>query len=244
MRISLLRMTRPTISTVRGLGVACLLGAAMVASPAAACFNCNLISVPFWPYQAWGCDPAGGPGYEGCVSDGWSWCDTYGDSCVGDGWGCFLAGTVVSTPDGDRPIESLEVGDAIWCVGSDGARVAGEVTRTYQEVSHGYYLLNGSIRVTGMHRFLTGPAKRSFDDGFTATTSFEQHPLGAWTPMSKLDLGQELRTIGGGSRVVETIEFVDRGVRVFNLEVSPHHNYFAEGVLVHNRKPDIIDGGP
>lgn len=27
---------------------------------------------------------------------------------------CFVAGTLVSTPDGPRPIESLRVGDLVW----------------------------------------------------------------------------------------------------------------------------------
>jgi hypothetical protein len=28
---------------------------------------------------------------------------------------CFTAGTLIRTPDGDRPIETLRAGDKVWC---------------------------------------------------------------------------------------------------------------------------------
>jgi hypothetical protein len=142
---------------------------------------------------------------------------------------------MISTPSGDRPIESLQVGDAIWSVGENGERVQGKIAKAIRDVSNGYYRLNGSTRVTGAHRFMTA---RSGENPDVVSTKYEQHALGEWTPVRDLVPGQQLRTIDGGFETVKTIEFVDRGVRVFNFEVEPYHNYFANGVLVHNRKPD------
>jgi filamentous hemagglutinin len=228
------------------LGLLSLALTMVLASSASACYFCNLIEVSWYPFHAWACDFVSGPqqGNVGCVSENsGSWCNAYGDPCYGGGPGCFLAGTMVSTPDGDRPIESLQAGDAIWCVGEDGRRVAGEITATLRAVSHGYYRLNGSTLVTGAHRFLAKQSGQNFGITLASTEfdrhgKYEQHALGEWIPLEDLALGQQLRTIDGDLVTVETVEFVDRGVRVFNLEVAPYHNYFANGILVHNKKPD------
>lgn len=215
------------------LGVLSLVFAVVGATSARACYTCNLVPVPWWPYQAWGCDPAYGPGEEGCVSDGWSWCNAYGDACFGNSLpGCFLAGTMVATPDGDRPIEKLEAGDAIWCVDESGQKVLGRVADTIRDTSHGYYQLNGSTSATGAHRFLAINPRNA------GAARYEQHALGQWTPLEDISPGDYLNTIDGGTEVVRTIDFVNQGVRVYNLEVQPHHNYFANGHLVHNKKPD------
>ena len=218
----------------------------VVLAPAAnACYVCNFRWVAGEGYM-WICDLVGGPqwGNEGCLQEVYGgWCDTYGLPCTNGGAGCFLAGTMISTPDGDRPIEALREGDAIWCVGEDGKRVAGKITKTYRDVRHGYYLLNGSTFVTGDHRFLTTRSHNNFGAvaaaaGYEQPREYEQHSLGEWIPLRDLAPGQELLSFDGDVITIETIEFVDRGVRVFNFEVVPHHNYFADGMLVHNKKPD------
>jgi hypothetical protein len=220
------------------LGLLSLALVIVFAVSASACQNCYTISLPYWPYEGWTCYPALGPGYTGCWHDYYGYyCQTYGDPCEGGGPACFLAGTMISTPDGDRPIESLKKGDTIWCMGEDGKMIAGEVTATLKHVNNGYYRLNGSTLVTGAHRFLMTGSGPNFVAS-VASMNYEQHALGQWIPLRDLSVGQQLLTIDGTSETIETIEFVDRGVRVFNLEVAPHHNYFANGILVHNRKPD------
>jgi hypothetical protein len=227
------------------LGLFALALVMVFAVSASACQDCFLIQIPDYPWQAWTCGPVTlGPGYTGCLHDYYGfYCQTYGDPCQGGGPSCFLAGTMISTPDGDRPIESLEEGDAIWCIADDGRRVAGEITQTMRHVSSGYYRLNGSTMVTGAHRFLVVGSDPSFGVTLAATQyqqheHYQQHALGQWIPLEDIAPGQQLLTIDGGMVTVETMEFVDRGVRVYNLEVAPHHNYFADGILVHNRKPD------
>jgi len=221
------------------LGLLSLALVMVFAVSASACQVCTMISTNNPPnYYAWVCSGAFGPGYVGCYHDNYgNWCQSYGDPCAGGDPGCFVAGTMISTPDGDRPIESLKKGDAIWCVGDDGKRIAGKITATLRHTSNGYYRLNGSTRVTGEHRFLTNGLGQNFVAS-VASTNYEQHMLGQWIPLEDLSVGQRLLTIDGTPETVETIEFVDRGVRVFNFEVAPYHNYFANGILVHNRKPD------
>jgi hypothetical protein len=205
--------------------------------PANACQSCGLVFVPGYGY-IWTCYPALGAGHVACYHDLYGYfCQETGDPCVGGGPGCFLAGTMISTPDGNRPIESLREGDAIWCVSDDGRKVAGKVEATLRHVSDGYCRLNGSTLVTGDHRFLVAGMGRNVVAGL-GSENYETHALGQWIPLKNLDVGQQLLRIDGTQETVETIDNVDRGVRVYNLEVSPYHNYFANGILVHNKKPD------
>src|SRR5512140_2186077 len=46
------------------------------------------------------------------------------------GGGCLAAGTLIATPRGEVPIESLRVGDAVWSV-VDGRRVAARVAEVF-----------------------------------------------------------------------------------------------------------------
>jgi len=209
-----------------------------VIAPAASsnCYQCVLLQTNQFPFYDWSCSPAVGPGHTGCYRST-SECIEYASACDGGDPGCFLAQTMISTPDGDRPIESLKAGDAIWCVADDGTRIAGKVLQTLKHTSDGYYRLNGSILVTGVHRFMVSNPAQNVAAGLDQKTH-EKHLLGQWIPLSDIVVGQELVKFDGSSETVETIDAVDRGVRVYNLEVSPYHNYFANGVLVHNHKPD------
>lgn len=202
------------------------------------CQECRLLETQQFPFYEYVCSPAFGPGYDGSCYRNENSCSISGSICEGGDPGCFLAQTMISTPNGNRPIESLKEGDEIWCVSDDGTKVAGKVVQTLKHTSNGYYRLNGSILVTGVHRFMVcGGQAQNYAAGFGPKT-YEKHSLGQWIPLSDISVGQELLKIDGSRETVETIDSVDRGVRVYNLEVSPYHNYFANGVLVHNQKPD------
>ena len=38
-----------------------------------------------------------------------------------------------------------------------------------------------------------------------------------------------------GPRKIRSITVIEKGVKVYDLTVSPHPNFFASGVLVHNK---------
>jgi len=63
------------------------------------------------------------------------------------------------------------------------------------------------------------------------------HPVrvdGEWTKVATLRRGQQVETEGGSSRIVQ-ISRHGGPTRVFDLTVAPNPNFFASGVLVHNK---------
>ncbi|WP_259469622.1 Hint domain-containing protein, partial [Pseudomonas syringae group genomosp. 3] len=87
---------------------------------------------------------------------------------------CFAAGTKVSTPSGDRAIESLKVGDVVWSKLEKGGKpFAAKIPATHQRSDQPIYRLKlKSVRadgtaagetllVTPSHPFYV-PAKRDF----------------------------------------------------------------------------------
>jgi hypothetical protein len=55
-----------------------------------------------------------------------------------------------------------------------------------------------------------------------------------------LEPGDLLRDRLGRSIAIASIEWIDKGVRVQNVDVLSPHTFFAGGYLVHNKDPDPI----
>ena len=138
-----------------------------------------------------------------------------GNACGGGGGGCFVAGTMISTPDGMQPIETLQKGDIVLARNALGVVTEQPVTRTYRTLARSFLEINGSIRVTDDHPFLMA---------------------GTWTDAGKLGVGDRLKSSRGGSVDVVSVRTVNRGARVYNIEVANDHTFFADGILVHNKQ--------
>jgi hypothetical protein len=133
---------------------------------------------------------------------------------------CFLPGTLVHTPSGPRPIEALRPGDRVCAFDVDGSAedvstvlscMESPATRIVEVVVGA-----AAIRCTPMHPFWV---------------------LGeGWRSAGTLAAGAALRTKEDSVRI-ESVSECDGEFRVFNLEVSGHHNYFVgeSAVLVHNK---------
>lgn len=142
-------------------------------------------------------------------------------------YNCFAAGTPISTPAGERPIEALAVGDPVWAFDTArGARVRSVVTAVHRHP-------------------VTAIGKLSIADGHALLVTSE-HPIYApsldrYVPAGELpeqtsvlllndDVAAQLSTVSSFER-----DFVYGPV--FNITVAEQHNYFAAGVLVHNKSP-------
>ena len=127
----------------------------------------------------------------------------------------------------ERPVESIRPGDSVLSWDSKLNRVVGAlVTQTF------------------MHRAAGGLVR--IDDRVVATGN---HPVLAgnqWKRADELRAGDELHALDGARiPIARLLELpVPTAAMVYNLEVAGEHNYFAGGILVHNKITDPIPFQP
>lgn len=141
---------------------------------------------------------------------------------------CFVRGTRIVTPKGMRRIEDIAVGDEVFSMNVETqtlvVRKVEKLLRSFsRELLH---VAVGELVVVGV----------------TPEHPFYNVDENQWTRASELRVGTHL-TAWLGSSNVRTIAVsehrqveVKGSVEVFNLTIEgPEHNYFAEGLLVHNK---------
>lgn len=136
------------------------------------------------------------------------------------GGGCFLKGTKVTTPYGNKAIQKLKVGDLVISHNDSTNRTeTSNVAKIDVLKVQGYYMLNNNLKVTGTHPMYT-----------TKNGTRSEVKI-----VSELMIGDNLVTDAGWQRIWK-IEYIDKEVTVYNLiDVSPNHNYYANNYLVHNK---------
>ena len=138
---------------------------------------------------------------------------------------CFVAGTLVTTEDGQEPIEEIEVGDKVLSEDETTGEVAVKtVTETY---------VNETDEL--IHIGVNGETISA-----TPTHPFYVDKLG-WTLARSLRAGDVLVLSNGELVTVEWVqhEILESPIKVYNFEVQDFHTYFVGecGVLVHNECP-------
>lgn len=133
------------------------------------------------------------------------------------GGGCFAPGTLVSTPAGPRPIESLRLGDHVLAPQPDGRLV--------------------SAPVTGVYLNYTPLLVLQTDAGDLRTT--EEHPLlaasGGFLPAAQLGAGTRLARADGTFATVRSVTRHTEPGPVYTLQVDGPHTFVAAGFVVHNK---------
>jgi phage terminase large subunit-like protein len=130
---------------------------------------------------------------------------------------CFVAGTLIAGINGSaKPIEYLQEGDLV-------------LTRQgYRRVLH-----------AGQTSQSTSVAKITLQDGRFIVATLN-HPIfvhgQGFTPVQNVNIRDELWCIELPTGVVANIEHLSEPQTVYNLEVEGAHEYFANGILVHNCK--------
>jgi hypothetical protein len=141
-------------------------------------------------------------------------------------FGCFVAGTQIATPSGTRAIEELRLGDVVLAYDEHAGRVVPRpVTATFVHPDHPVGALPLSdgrvLRVTSNHPIYL-PDQQLYADAGELTGDERLLTLTASTQTSSL--------IAGAFQASAT-----EAATVYNITVAGEHNYFAEGVLVHNK---------
>jgi hypothetical protein len=131
---------------------------------------------------------------------------------------CFAEGTPVRTIEGLRPIESIRIGDQVLMQDTKtGALRFQPIVAVYHNPPNATLRIQfsaDSIVATGIHRFWKAGK--------------------GWVMARELKPGDEVRTLGGTTRVVSVSP--DKVQRVYNLDVSGGSDFFVgrEGALVHD----------
>lgn len=137
------------------------------------------------------------------------------------GGGCFVAGTKVLTPRGERTIESLITGNEVWSL-----TPSSKLKRT-QYVDCTYIR---SVTVV-----------LDIQIGEVIITCSPEHPFWVsqqgWIRAKELQVGTTLFSLHKGNVIIENIQVRTGTFTVHNIEVNGLHNYCVSplGILVHNK---------
>jgi hypothetical protein len=149
---------------------------------------------------------------------------------------CLARGTRVKTPDGWKPIERLEVGDAVLCWDHDELDyVETVVTATKQARREVVALAVGNMRL-----------RMTADHPVWSPEKNDSKPAEEWVEGNLTAL---LRTTRGTELVEVTDRLAYDGVtEVYDITVEHElHNFVADGFVVHNKSapldPCSIAGG-
>jgi len=172
--------------------------------------------------------------------------DTYGGQTVA----CFLPGTKVSTPSGDKNIEDLDIGDEVntfniktlpdedlgyekwstWTTGSvDGfENTSAVIDNYYFDYATHHYVVYGVNNSTGLNSELkvTGEHELFVKD---------IDNVWKWIKAGNCKVGQYLLSDDLSEITIDQIIKVDGEVEVINLDVEPSDVYIVNGILVHNK---------
>jgi hypothetical protein len=144
---------------------------------------------------------------------------------------CFIAGTRISTPDGFFCIEDIRVGQSVYSYDEASQQlVIGTVSRVFvhEDAAFGWLALSNQVQL-----------------GIT-----EEHPVylpeqRRYVEAQALRAGQELLLIDENAEtpllrrqtIAQGLKLQESRVTVYNFSVERFENYFASGVLVHNKSP-------
>ena len=134
---------------------------------------------------------------------------------------CFPAGTMILTPNGEKPIETLSIGDDV--ISKDGINLIEDI------------LIHES-----------GDIVKIKASGMLDTFVTKEHPYWVmkknsdtpeWIPVGQLVKGDKicLKNQDGCTWVdVDLVEPINKVMEVYNLTVSNEHSFVANGAVVHN----------
>ena len=140
--------------------------------------------------------------------------------CAGN---CFIAGTLVATSDGLKPIEDIEVGDEVLAYDPEtGEQAYKPVVRLFRNTTDKWYHVHVNEQ----------------DITCTAEHPFYVADIDEFVPAKDLKAGQRVLLADGSCAEIDGIlvEELSTPEATYNFEVEDYHTYYVseDKVLVHN----------
>jgi hypothetical protein len=147
---------------------------------------------------------------------------------------CFVAGTLVHTKEGMKPIEEIRVGDWVLSYPEDQVpplHIRKEHEYTYRQVTRTFVHEDKPICEVEVINFSKGVEILKV----TPDHPFYVKHIG-WTPARELDFTCPLFAKSFGNMAVGKVSVTGERAHVYNLEVDEFHTYYVGqlGVWVHN----------
>lgn len=141
------------------------------------------------------------------------------------GGGCFAAGTLISTNQGYKKIEDIQVGDIVLSYSLKNNQ--NEYSKVLQTMIHKItgnmyfiYVDGDVIESTEIHKFLIIRGNKA-----------------EWIAASDLKVSDLVYFADGTLHKIEMIKVKEKALTVYNFEVDGNHNYYVGNnqILVHNK---------
>ena len=141
------------------------------------------------------------------------------------GGGCFVAGTLISTINGFKPIEDIQINDIVLSYNeilhrNEYSKVLETMIHIVGDKIYTLQIENEDIVCTGIHRFLiTRYGKRE------------------WIEAQNLKIGDFVQFADGTLHRIQNIDIEITIKVVYNFEVDGNHNYYVgkNQILAHNK---------
>lgn len=158
---------------------------------------------------------------------------------------CFVAGTLVSTENGKRPIEEIEQGDKVWSFNHESKEwelraVVEPLIHNYDGNIYSIEVAGERIEATHNHPFWVLEGENLSNRSKADDVPLDEHKSlngGRWVAAEELEVGDLLKLKNGSSARIENISSRSASTLVYNITVEELHNYavgFGE-ILVHNK---------
>ena len=147
----------------------------------------------------------------------------------GGGGSCFVKDTLISTPNGQIPIQTLKAGDEIYSFDAHNDDISVDtisklISHTPEEDIYGLYKITtktNKVTTTGNHPFIKLNPEYNGDDA-------------DWISARLLEVGDKIYDENGITQIITSIEKLDYKENTYNFTVKNNHTYVAGGFRVHN----------
>jgi len=158
---------------------------------------------------------------------------------------CFPAGTLVSTIDNLRPIESLKPGELVWAYDLTGCQWSAKpIVNLFQHDYEGDLITIGineeKVEATGNHPFWIIEGEGLNSRASASDVGDLSHPSrtpGRWVEARDIRVGDVLLLRTAKTGRVSSVSIKHAMLKVYNIEVEELHTYAVgnEEILVHNK---------